>query len=280
MRSGRPSDARWWEERTAIVTGASSGIGRAVAEAILGRGGKVALIARSADRLAEIAAPWSGTALVLPADVRDRAALQRQIQVAIEHWGRVDVLVHAAGVLAIQLVEELDDALAATLETNLLAAAWATQAVVPAMRRAHFGRIVYVGSVDGHVAPVGYAAYAMSKWGLRALVESLRAELRGRGILVSLVAPYYVKTPMLDGELAVGPLPGYDPRDVLEPAEVAAAILRVVASGDRELVLAPWTLRVGLVLGALLPGVKELVLARLGRPLVQRGQRQDVRRPQ
>jgi NAD(P)-dependent dehydrogenase (short-subunit alcohol dehydrogenase family) len=270
MNSERRDARDWWRGRTAIITGASSGIGLATAQALLHRGCRVALIARSADRLAEVAAPWGEDALVLPADVRDRDALRQQIHAAIARWGRVDLLVHSAGVLCIQLSEEFDEAFRTTIETDLLGAVWATQAVVPTMRTARFGRIVYVGSVTSHVAPAGYASYAISKWGLRALTESLRCELRSSGIRVSLVSPYYVRTPMLDAELREGPLPAFDSRAVLEPEEAAAAILRAGMTGQREIILAPWTIRLGLLAGKVLPGIQERVLEHSSRPLVDK----------
>ncbi len=260
--------ARAWMERVALVTGASAGIGRVTAELLLREGGRVGLIARSAERLAEVAALAPANALVLPADVRDREELGRRVDEALARWGRVDLLVASAGMMTIQLGHELDEAARATLETNALGAAWAARAVLPAMRRQRFGRIVFVGSVDGQIAPVGHAAYAMSKWALRALAQSLRAELRGTGVTVSLVSPYYVRTAMLDAELGVGYTPGYTPRAALAAETVAAAILRAARSGEREIVLAPLTLRLGLALGRLLPALQEWALARAARPLL------------
>lgn len=259
----------WWQDRVAIVTGASSGIGLATTLALLRRGCRVAMIARSADRLADVAESWGEQAIVLAVDVRDREALQRQIHAGIEHWGKVDLLVYSAGVLSISLSDEFDESLQAMIETNTLGAAWATRAVVPTMRKVRFGRIVYVSSLSGHIAPVGYAGYSMSKWALQALAQSVRCELRGTNVRVSVVSPYYVRTPMLEDELTYGPLPGFDPKAVLEPEAVADAILQSAITGRREVILAPWTVRFGLLLGKLLPGVQDLVMSRSGRALVE-----------
>lgn len=264
-----PRDDEWWRGRVAVVTGASSGIGRATALALLQRGCRVAMIARSTDRLTSFAESWAERTLVLAADVRDRELLQRQIRAAIEHWARVDLLVYSAGVLRIGLCDEFDESLQAMIETNTLGAAWATQAVVPTMRKERFGRIVYVSSVSGHIAPVGYAGYSMSKWALQALAQSVRCELHEWNVRVSVVSPYYVQTPMLEEELLAGPLPGFDPRAVLAPDVVAQAILRAARTGQREIILAPWTVRVGLVLGQILPAVQDSVMSRIGRALAE-----------
>jgi NADP-dependent 3-hydroxy acid dehydrogenase YdfG len=255
------------------VTGASSGIGLAVSRALLGKEARVGLIGRSVDRLNEAAQVCPAQALVLPVDVRDRSALRAAIDQAIGAWKRVDLLVHCAGMTSYAPIEEIGEEANDVLDTALLGALWATQAVLPSMRRQRSGQIVFVASLNAHVAPVGFAVYAMSKWGLRALAQSLRAELRGTGVGVSLVSPGYVQTPMLETELRLGPLPGYDPRTVLSPDAVARAILQAAETDRREIILAPPWIKLGLFLGQLLPDVQNLVLARLPRPS---GQRRDA----
>jgi short-subunit dehydrogenase len=217
--------------------------------------------------LSEAAEPWPERALILPVDVRNRAAVRNSISRVVDQWGRVDLLVNSAGQSSFELAEAIQEQAEEVLETNLLGAVWATQAVLPTMRQAARGQIVFVGSLTGHVAPAGFAVYAMSKWGLRALVQSLRAELRASGIHVSLVSPVYVRTPMLEFELSRGGLPGYNPRNVLEPNDVARAILAVAKTGRRELVLAPWWLKLALHFGKLFPDLQEVVLARLAQRL-------------
>ncbi len=265
---------RSWNERVAIVTGASSGIGLAVARTLLKNGARVGLIGRSVARLEAVAGERPGHALVLPVDVRDRSALRVAIDRTVDEWERIDLLVHCAGQTSYELIEDVGEVAGDVLETNLLSALWAVQAVLPPMRRQRSGQIVFVGSLNGHVAPVGFAVYAMSKWGLRALAQSLRAELNGTGIGVSLVSPGYVQTPMLETELRLGPLPGYRPRTVLSPDTVARAILEAAEANRRDVVLAsPWV-KLGLLLGNLLPGVQNEVLARVARPpALHRGNR-------
>lgn len=257
---------RSWKERVAIVTGASSGIGLAVARTLLQNEARVGLIGRSVARLEAVARDCPERALVLPVDVRDPSALRVAIDQAADRWARVDLLVHCAGRTSYDLIEDVSERSRDVLDTNLLGALWAVQAVLPAMRRQRSGQIVFVGSLNGHVAPVGFAVYAMSKWGLRALAQSLRAELSGTGIGVSLVSPGYVQTPMLETELGLGPLPGYRPHAVLSPNAVAGAILRAAETNRREIVLASRWVKLGLLLGQLLPDVQNEVLARLARP--------------
>jgi NADP-dependent 3-hydroxy acid dehydrogenase YdfG len=267
---------RSWVDRVAIVTGASSGIGLAVSRALLQNGARVGLIGRAAERLEMVARSCPERAFVLPANVRDRAALRAAIEQAIDQWKGVDLLVHSAGLPSYELVEDVGEGARDVLETNLLGALWATQAVLPAMRRQRSGQIVFVASVNAHVAPVGFAVYAMSKWGLRALAQSLRAELSGTGIGVSLVSPGYVQSPLLEAELRLGPLPAYHPGTVLSPDTVARAVLQAAETNQREIVLAPWWVKLGLFLGQLLPDVQNLVLARQARPLSQWRQASDA----
>jgi NAD(P)-dependent dehydrogenase (short-subunit alcohol dehydrogenase family) len=226
----------------------------------------VGLIGRSVARLDEAARVCPERALVLPVDVRDRLALRAAIGEVLGHWKRIDLLVHCAGLTSYALVEDIGEESHDILDTALLGALWATQAVLPSMREQRSGRIVFVASINALVAPVGFAVYAMSKWGIRALAQSLRAELHGTGIGVSLVSPGYVQTPMLETELRLGPLPGYSPDAVLSPDTVARAILQAAENNRREIILAPWWVKLGLILGQLLPDVQNLVLARLPRP--------------
>jgi NAD(P)-dependent dehydrogenase (short-subunit alcohol dehydrogenase family) len=267
---------RSWKDRVAIVTGASSGIGLAVSRALLQEEAYVGLIGRSIARLDEAARHCPERALALPVDVRDRLALRSAIDQAIGQWQRIDLLVHCAGLTSYAPVEDFGEESHDVLDTALLGALWATQAVLPSMRRQRSGHIVFVASINAHVAPVGFAVYAMSKWGLRALAQSLRAELHGTGVGVSLVSPGYVQTPMLETELSLGPLPGYDPRSVLAPEQVAQAVLQAAETRRREIILAPPSVKLGLFLGQLFPEVQHVVLSRLARPPAGRGRASDA----
>ncbi|HEX5416182.1 MAG TPA: SDR family oxidoreductase [Chloroflexota bacterium] len=258
-----------WANRVAIVSGASSGIGQATARRLLSEGARVALVARRLEPLESVASIAPDRSLVLLADVSQRDAVRRLVDQVLDRWQRVDVLVHSAGLLTLGPLELSEDRAVEILGANLLGAIWFAQSVLPPMRQNAFGRIVFVGSVDSYVAPAGYSLYAASKWGLRALAQSLRAELHASGIYVSLVSPYYVQTAMLDAERQHGPLPGFRQRDVLAAETIADAILRAADDKQKELVLAPWSIKLGLWLGQLLPGLQDVVLAREGRHLLR-----------
>jgi NADP-dependent 3-hydroxy acid dehydrogenase YdfG len=219
--------------RAALVTGASRGIGLAAARALAGAGARVALVARSADRLEtaarELRDAFGVDAFAAACDVRDVRAASRVAEESAERLGGVDVLVSNAGVFALAPVEATDPAdFAAALEANLVAPFVFARALVPAMRARGAGHVVTVGSVADRVAYPENGAYAASKFGVRALHEVLREELRGSGVRATLVSPGPVDTPLWD---AVNPdaRPGFTPRALmLRPEHVADAILFAV----------------------------------------------------
>jgi len=216
--------------RSALVTGASRGIGLATARALAAAGARVALVARSAERLAALARELREAhgvdAVALPCDVRDVAAAARAAADAAARLGAVDVLVNNAGVFSLAPVEGTDPAeFARTLEANLVAPFAFARAVLPAMRARGAGHLVTVGSVADRAAFPENGAYAASKFGLRGLHEVLRAELRGSGVRATLVSPGPVDTEMWD---PVDPdaRAGFTPRAMmLRPEHVADAIL-------------------------------------------------------
>ena len=223
--------------RTALVTGASRGIGRATALALASAGARVALLARSADALetlaseiAEQAARSGGGAVTVPCDLTDDAAVAGAVARASDALGGApDVLVNNAGAFIIAPVERLSPAdFRATLDTNLVAPFLLVHAVVQAMRERGSGTIVTVGSIADRVTFPENGAYAASKYGLRAMHEVVRAELRGSGVRATLVSPGPVDTPLWD---AIEPdsREGFTPRAAMLSADaVADAILYVV----------------------------------------------------
>ena len=229
---------------TAVVAGASRGIGLAVAEALSGAGAHVTRLARS---LAD-AERDGGTDL--RCDLTDAAAVARAASRVVEARGAPDLLVHAAGVfLVASLVETTPDAFGAQLAGNLVAPFLVLRAFLPAMVARHRGLIVTVGSVADHQAFTGNAAYGAAKAGLRGLHEVLRRELRGTGVRATLVSPGPVDTALWD---PVDPdhREGFTRRaQMLRTDDIAAAVLFVatrrdgVAIPELRIVPEPWAPR-------------------------------------
>ena len=173
----------------AVVTGASSGIGRATALAMAKRGAHVIIAARRADRLEEVAQACraaGGTCTVVVADVSERNDCNR----IIETTGRVDILVNNAGLAVFDPVANArPEHLREMINTNYLGAVWCTQAVLPQMLERRSGSIVNVASIAGIMGYAGMSGYCASKFALIGFTEALRDEVIGRGVRVALVCP-------------------------------------------------------------------------------------------
>lgn len=222
---GQPGEALLG--RTALVTGASRGIGARVAERLALAGARVWLLARSAQALAEVAARTGGTPL--PADLTDEGDVWDALdRLQDELGGPPDLVVSAAGVFALGPVAEtsvkaLDDHLA----VNLRGAFLVTRALLPAMLERGSGLIVNVGSVAGRKAFPGNAAYSASKFGLRGFHEVLLEEVRSTGVRATLLEPAATDTPLWD-PLDPDSDPGLPDRsDMLSADDVAEAVLFV-----------------------------------------------------
>lgn len=186
----------------AFVTGASSGIGRGLALRLAREGYAVALAARRAERLealAETVREDGGRALACPCDVTVRAEVRDALRSAAEELGPVDLLVANAGVSEVTDVETLDaEDVERLLRVNFLGAVYAVEEVLPGMLERRRGHLVAVGSLAGYGGLPRTAAYSASKGALHNFFESLRIDLRGSGVDVTLVTPGYVDTPMTE----------------------------------------------------------------------------------
>ncbi len=186
------------EQRTALVTGASSGIGRAIALRLAGKGIRMGLVARRKERLTRVAADIGkagGISLALPGDVRDAAAAEGAVKAVVDAWGRLDILVNNAGIGKYARVEHLaEKSFRDQFDTNVLGPFFFVQAAVPTMKRQRSGQIVNIGSVVGLVGVPRGTAYVATKWALRGMNECWREELYPDGIKVAYVAPGYVIT--------------------------------------------------------------------------------------
>lgn len=213
--------------RTALVTGASRGIGREVALKLASDGARVWALARSTDALAELAAHDIHPVVC---DLRDDAATWHALDELSERsGGPPDVVVNSAGVFGIEsLAEETVNSFDAHLEVNVRAPFLVIRALLPAMLERGSGTIVNIGSVAGREAFPGNGAYSASKFGLRGLHEVLVEELRGTGVRATLIEPAATDTGLWD-PLDPDSDPGLPDRsDMLRPVDVAEAVLFAV----------------------------------------------------
>ena len=181
------------DKRVWLVTGCSSGFGRAISEHLLREGHKVAVTARKIDVLADLAE--LGEALLLPLDVVDPEQCSKAIADTIGHFGRIDVLVNNAGIGYFAAVEETDETHARQLmDVNFFGAANMIHAVLPGMRRRRSGAIVNLTSIGGLAGFTAVGYYTASKFALEGLSETLRAEVEPLGIRVMTVEPSGFRT--------------------------------------------------------------------------------------
>jgi 3-oxoacyl-[acyl-carrier protein] reductase len=190
------------KDKVALVTGASQGIGRATSVALAGAGAKVAVAARTAEKLASLVAEIEaagGEALAVPMDVADAARVKTGFQQALAKFGRLDILVNNAAItrdtLALRMkLEDWD----AVLRTNLTGAHLCIQQALGAMLKQRSGRIINLSSVVAETGNAGQANYVASKAGLIGLTRAIAVEVASRNITVNAVAPGFIETPMTD----------------------------------------------------------------------------------
>jgi len=185
--------------KSALVTGASGGIGAAIAHALHAAGASVALSGTRTEPLEALASALGDRAHVLPCDLSDAEAVEALPKQAIEAMGSVDVLVNNAGITRDQLFMRMSDAdWQSVLDVNLTSAMRLCRAVVRPMMKARWGRIVNIGSVVGSTGNPGQANYCAAKAGLEGMTRSIAHEVAARGITANVVAPGFIATPMTD----------------------------------------------------------------------------------
>jgi NADP-dependent 3-hydroxy acid dehydrogenase YdfG len=212
--------------RTALVSGASRGIGLAIARELVGRGLRVVMVARTASVLRAAASELGPNAVAVACDVSDEGAVSRMLMAAAaELDGAPDVLVNNAGLFKLAAAADADpNDFARALATNLVAPFRLIRGVLPAMRERRRGHIVSIGSIADRVAFAENGAYAAGKFGLRGLHAVLRAELANTGVRTTLVSPGPVDTELWD-EVDPDNRPGFTPRaSMLRADAVAAAV--------------------------------------------------------
>jgi len=215
-------------ERAALITGASGGIGGAVARALHAQGATVGLTGRNGDALQALAAELGSRAHVLVADLADSSAVDALMGEATSAMGKVDVLVNNAGLtrdtLAMRMKDEDWDAVIAV---NLTAGFRLARSALRGMMKARFGRIINITSVVGHVGNPGQANYVASKAGLAGMTKALAAEVAARGITANCVAPGFIATAMTDDlgdDLKQGLMAKIPAGRFGDPADVAGCV--------------------------------------------------------
>jgi clavulanate-9-aldehyde reducatase len=239
-------------DRVAVVTGASSGIGAAVARHLSRAGALVVLGARRTDRLAGLVEELraaNASVEAVETDVRDEVSARALVERAAELYGGVDVLVNNAGVMLHSPMERnLSDQWRQMVETNLLGAMYTTGAAIPWFERAGRGDVVNIGSVASYKARPTAGPYAATKFGLRALSESLRQELLDTGVRVILVSPGETDTELPShitdpGTIALRSAQRPPDRELLEADDIAEAVVWTLTRPRRmsvnELVVRP-----------------------------------------
>ena len=226
------------EGRIALVTGASQGIGRACALELARAGATVALAARNEGKLAEVVAEIEaagGKAAAFTLDVADEASIKAGAKAVLEKFGKVEILVNNAGITRDGLVLRMkradwDD----VLSTNLTGAFLLTQALLSAMLKNRWGRIINISSVVGRTGQAGQVNYAATKAGLIGMTRSLAREVASRGVTVNAVAPGYIQTPMtavLDEKQTAAMIAAIPLGRAGTDAEIASAVSYLASEG-------------------------------------------------
>jgi short-subunit dehydrogenase len=242
--------------RTALVTGASGGLGQAIARALVRRGARVVLTARRVEVLESLAAESGGRAVAC--DLSDRDALVRLVDEA----GPVDVLVANAanpgsGHIESFTVEEIDRA----LDVNLRAPMVLARLMCEGMAERGGGHIVFISSLSGKAATPRTSIYAATKFGLRGFAQGLREDLRPRGVGVSTIFPGFIRDAGMFHEAGTK-LPAYV--GTKQPDDVASAVVSAIEHDRAEVDVAPLSLRLGTTIASLVPELAANVQRRLG----------------
>jgi short-subunit dehydrogenase len=237
--------------RTALVTGATGGIGHAIARALAARGAKLVLTGRQAEVLGRLARELD--AQVFAVDLADRRALD----LLIERTADTELLVANAALPASGRIDEFDvSRIDAALDVNLRAPILLARSLAPRMTARREGHLVFINSLSGKVAAPRSSLYSATKFGLRGFAQCLRQDLHGTGVGVSTIFPGFVREAGMFAKSGAGLPRGVGTRS---PEQVAAAVVRAVERDQGEVDVAPIGLRLGALVGGVSPTVSEAV---------------------
>jgi NADP-dependent 3-hydroxy acid dehydrogenase YdfG len=221
--------------RTAVITGASRGIGAGIASALAQQGVRVAMIARNEARLREAAGRLKGSTPIV-CDVTDPKSVEKAAaQIKAEFDAAPDILVNNAGIFGVSIVEETKpEFFVDTINTNLVAPFLFVRAFLAGMKTRKSGHIVTIGSIADRTIFTGNAAYSAAKFGVRAVHEVLRAELRESGVRATLISPAATDTEIWDSVTITDPAgKPHATRKMLSPDDVVAAVIFALTQPDR-----------------------------------------------
>lgn len=240
----------FWNKKTVLLTGASSGIGAEMAVQMAAKGARIGLLARRESELEEVAEKVrsaGGEAIVLPCDVTNRGDVRAAAETLRQEFGEIDILIANAGIGGNnrETREIQPEAVAKVIEINLLGAVYSVAAVLPEMLERGSGHLVAVSSLAGYRGLPKSAAYSGSKAGVTAFFESLRLDFGHRGIDVSVIAPGFIKTPLTSGRKNKLPF-------LLETGDGASRILRAIEK-KKAFYAFPWQLATIVRFGSILP---------------------------
>src|SRR6266849_3804806 len=255
--------------KVVVVTGASMGIGEAIARTFADHGASVILLSRDAGR-AEAARGRVGhteRTLALSCDVRNREEIDRVLSLTLHHFDRVDVWVNNAGHGLLDSVAQMDMAVCRdTFDTNFFGTVAAMQAVIPVMKQQGSGTIINISSVAGHIPLPFHAVYSATKFAMNAFGKAARVELRDFGIYVMTVCPGYVRTNFGANALRGQEVKTVRPSTVrgISAQRVARAVLHGYIKQKRE-VIVPWIMHPVVKLYQLFPSIVETFMVRTAR---------------
>jgi uncharacterized protein len=255
--------------KVVVVTGASMGIGEAIAKLFADQGAGLVMLSRDAARI-EAARARVGhpeRTLALPCDVRHREDIDRALGLTMHHFQRVDVWVNNAGHGVLDSVAEIEMAACRDMfDANFFGALSAMQAIIPVMRQQGGGTIINISSVAGHIPQPFHAAYSATKFALNAIGKAARVELKKDGIHVLTVCPGYVRTAFADHKIRGREVKQVRPASLrgISAERVARATLQGYLKRKRE-VIVPWPMHIPVKLYQLFPGVVEWAMGRMAR---------------
>ncbi len=228
-----------FKNKVVVITGASSGIGRAAAVEFARRGSRLVLVARRGERLARVEGElgrYGIEVLAVPCDVSDKAQVRFMSDQVLERFGGIDVLVNNAGFAVYGPVSDMSiEDIESQMDTNYLGMVYCTKNFLPALLGQNSGHIVNVASVAASFGLPGIAPYCASKFAMLGFSEGLKHELHGTGVGVTVVSPIMVRTEFFDGPSFEG-MPRYSPAS-LSPETVARAVVRAASSPRLEIIV-------------------------------------------